>query len=62
MLKAYLYLLSQILKKNIPCLSKNKPCAKKRFKVTGSGKIKRSKAYKRHLLGRKTKKRKEELV
>jgi large subunit ribosomal protein L35 len=35
--------------------------AKKRFKVTGSGKIKRGKAFKRHLLGRKTKKRKEEL-
>jgi len=35
--------------------------AKKRFKVTGSGKIKRSKAYKRHLLGRKSKDRKEEL-
>jgi len=36
--------------------------AKKRFKVTGSGKIKRGKAFKRHLLGRKTKKRKEELA
>ncbi|MBL7779240.1 MAG: 50S ribosomal protein L35 [Chitinophagales bacterium] len=35
--------------------------AKKRFKVTGSGKIKRAKAFKRHLLGSKTKKRKEEL-
>ena len=35
--------------------------AKKRFKVTGSGKIKRGKAFKRHLLGRKSKKRKEEL-
>ncbi len=35
--------------------------AKKRFKVTGSGKIKRGKAFKRHLLGSKTKKRKEEL-
>ncbi len=36
--------------------------AKKRFKVTGSGKIKRAKAFKRHLLGRKKKKRKEELA
>jgi large subunit ribosomal protein L35 len=36
--------------------------AKKRFKVTGSGKIKRGKAFKRHLLGRKSKKRKEELA
>ncbi len=33
--------------------------AKKRFKVTGSGKIKRAKAFKRHLLGGKSKKRKE---
>ena len=36
--------------------------AKKRFKVTGSGKIKRAKAFKRHLLGRKSKKRKEALA
>ena len=36
--------------------------AKKRFKVTGSGKIKRKKAYKRHLLGHKAKARKEELA
>jgi large subunit ribosomal protein L35 len=35
--------------------------AKKRFKVTGSGKIKRGKAFHRHLLGRKGKGRKKEL-
>ncbi|MCS6935134.1 MAG: 50S ribosomal protein L35 [Chitinophagales bacterium] len=35
--------------------------ASKRFKVTGSGKIKRAKAYKRHLLGRKANKRKKQL-
>jgi large subunit ribosomal protein L35 len=35
--------------------------AKKRLKLTGSGKIKRAKAYKRHLLGHKSKGRKEEL-
>jgi len=35
--------------------------AKKRFIVTGSGKIKRKHAYKRHLLGRKAKNRKKEL-
>ena len=35
--------------------------AKKRFKVTGSGKIKRGKAYHRHLLGRKATSRKKEL-
>ena len=40
---------------------KTNSAAKKRFKVTGSGKIKRSKAFKRHLLGSKSKKRKEEL-
>ncbi|MFN8275859.1 MAG: 50S ribosomal protein L35 [Chitinophagales bacterium] len=35
--------------------------AKKRFKVTGSGKIKRGKAFHRHLLGRKAKGRKKDL-
>ncbi len=35
--------------------------AKKRFKVTGSGKIKRGKAFHRHLLGRKAKGRKKVL-
>ncbi|MDR9416447.1 50S ribosomal protein L35 [Gracilimonas sp.] len=35
--------------------------AKKRFKVTGSGKIKRKKAYKRHILTKKSSKRKREL-
>jgi large subunit ribosomal protein L35 len=35
--------------------------AKKRFKVTGSGKIKRGKAFHRHLLGRKSKSRKKDL-
>ncbi|NLU50153.1 MAG: 50S ribosomal protein L35 [Syntrophomonadaceae bacterium] len=35
--------------------------AAKRFKKTGSGKIKRSKAYHSHLLGGKTPKRKRRL-
>ncbi|MEX0823287.1 MAG: 50S ribosomal protein L35 [Balneolaceae bacterium] len=35
--------------------------AKKRFKVTGSGKIKRKKAYKRHILTKKSAKRKNNL-
>ena len=35
--------------------------AAKRFKKTGSGKIKRSKAYASHLLGSKTPKRKRNL-
>jgi large subunit ribosomal protein L35 len=35
--------------------------AKKRFKLTGSGKIKRGKAFHRHLIGRKSKIRKKEL-
>ena len=35
--------------------------AKKRFKVTGSGKIKRNRAGKRHILTKKSKKRKLQL-
>ncbi len=35
--------------------------AKKRFKKTGSGKIKRKKAFKRHILTKKSPKRKNEL-
>lgn len=35
--------------------------AKKRFKVTGSGKIKRKKAGKRHILTKKRQKRKRNL-
>lgn len=35
--------------------------AKKRFKLTGSGKIKRKHAYHSHLLGCKTKKQKRNL-
>ncbi len=36
--------------------------AKKRFKVTGSGKIKRNHAYKGHLLTKKKKNRKKRLL
>lgn len=36
--------------------------AKKRFKVTGSGKVKRNHAYHSHLLTKKSKKRKKRLV
>lgn len=35
--------------------------AKKRFRVTGSGKIKRKKAFKRHILTKKSSKRKRQL-
>ena len=35
--------------------------ARKRFKVTGSGKVKRMKAYKSHILTKKTPKRKRRL-
>ncbi|MGI6712690.1 MAG: 50S ribosomal protein L35 [Bacillota bacterium] len=35
--------------------------AAKRFKVTGSGKLRRSKAYKSHILEKKTAKRKRTL-
>ena len=35
--------------------------AKKRFKVTGTGKVKRQKAFKSHILTKKTSKRKRHL-
>ena len=40
---------------------KTKRAAAKRFKVTGTGKLKRSKAYKRHILTKKTTKNKRQL-
>lgn len=40
---------------------KTKSGAKKRFKLTGSGKIKRKHAYKSHILTKKSKKRKRNL-
>ncbi len=41
---------------------KTKSSAKKRFTVTGSGKIKRKHAYKSHILTKKSKKRKRNLT
>lgn len=41
--------------------AKTKSGAKKRFKVTGSGKIKRKHAYKRHILTKKGTKQKRRL-
>ena len=40
---------------------KTRRAVAKRFKVTGSGKLKRSKAYKGHILTKKTTKRKRNL-
>ena len=40
---------------------KTNSSAKKRFKVTGSGKVKRKQAFKNHILTKKAKKRKERL-
>ena len=40
---------------------KTKKSAAKRFKVTGTGKLIRNKAYKRHILNKKTTKRKRNL-
>jgi large subunit ribosomal protein L35 len=40
---------------------KTHSASKKRFSLTGTGKVKRSKAYKRHLLTSKTTKRKRGL-
>lgn len=37
---------------------KTNSSAKKRFRLTGSGKIKRKQAFKRHILTKKSKKRK----
>ena len=41
---------------------KTKSGAKKRFKLTGSGKIKRKHAFKSHILTKKSKKRKLKLT
>ena len=41
---------------------KTKTSAKKRFTVTGSGKIKRKHAFKSHILTKKTKKQKRNLT
>ena len=41
---------------------KTKSSAKKRFKVTGTGKIKRKHAFKNHILTKKSKKRKLSLT
>ena len=40
---------------------KTKSAAKKRFRVTGTGKIKRKHAYKSHILAKKSVKRKRNL-
>lgn len=41
---------------------KTNPGAKKRFSLTGSGKIRRKHAYKSHILTKKSKKRKRNLT
>jgi len=41
--------------------TRTNPGAKKRFKMSGSGKIRRKHAYKSHLLTKKSKKRKRNL-
>jgi len=41
---------------------KTNSSAKKRFKVTGCGKVKRAKAFKRHILTKKSTKRKRALT
>ncbi len=45
----------------MPKMKKNSS-AKKRFEVTGSGKLKRKHAYKRHILTKKSTKRKRALT
>jgi len=44
----------------MPKIKTNRAAAK-RFKVTGTGKLKRNKAYKRHILTKKSAKRKRNL-
>jgi len=44
----------------VPKIKTNRAAAK-RFRVTGTGKIKRSKAYRRHILSSKGKKQKRHL-
>ena len=44
----------------MPKIKTNRAAAK-RFKLTGTGKVKRSKAYKRHILTKKTTKTKRNL-
>ena len=44
----------------MPKIKTNRAAAK-RFRVTGSGKIKRNKGFKRHILSHKSKKRKRNL-
>ena len=44
----------------MPKIKKNRAAAK-RFKVTGTGKLKRNKAYKSHILTKKSTKRKRNL-
>ena len=46
--------------KNMPKIKTNRSAAK-RFKVTGTGKLKRNKAYKQHILTKKTTKTKRNL-
>ncbi len=44
----------------MPKMKTNRSAAK-RFKVTGTGKLKRNKAYKQHILTKKTRKKKRNL-
>jgi large subunit ribosomal protein L35 len=50
-----------MLKQQIMPKVKTNSSAKKRFKVTGSGKISYQKAFKRHILTKKSKKRKRNM-
>lgn len=51
---------SSLQGEKVPKIKTNSSAAK-RFTVTGSGKIKRNKGYKRHILSSKSKKRKRNL-
>jgi len=51
-----------LIKTGIMPKMKTNPGAKKRFTLTGTGKIKRKHAYKSHILTKKSKKRKRNLT
>jgi len=56
-----IYLTKILRRKMVMPKIKTKKSAAKRFKVTGTGKLKRNKAYKSHILTKKSPKRKRNL-
>ena len=57
----YILVSAQLRRKYIMPKIKTNRAAAKRFKITGTGKLKRNKAYKSHILTKKSTKRKRNL-